>query len=186
MLYLFVDELQEIDGFEKALRNFQAEGNIDIYGTGSNAKLLSGELATYLSGRYIEIKIYGLTYTEFLQFHNLARGRESFKAYLKFGGLPYLRHLNLKEEVVFDYLRNILDAILLKDIVSRSHKRSRYLITWYLTIFPISPLLFWFSGQTEWILLGKRFSKSAKNTILRISVYDTLWWAFRPWTSTKC
>ena len=118
-LYLFIDELQEIDGFEKALRNFQAEGKIDIYGTGSNAKLLSGELATYLSGRYVEIKVYGLTYAEFLQFHNLARGREAFKAYLKFGGLPYLCHLDLKEEVVFDYLRNILDAILLKDIVSR-------------------------------------------------------------------
>ena len=118
-LYLFIDELQEIDGFEKALRNFQAEGNIDIYGTGSNAKLLSGELATYLSGRYVEIKVYGLTYAEFLQFHNLVRGRDAFKTYLKFGGLPYLRHLDLKEEVVFDYLRNILDAILLKDIVSR-------------------------------------------------------------------
>ena len=64
-LSLFIDELQDIDGFENALRSLQAEGNVDIYATGSNAKLLSGELATYLSGRYVEIKVYGLTYREF-------------------------------------------------------------------------------------------------------------------------
>jgi uncharacterized protein len=118
-LSLFIDELQDIDGFETALRSLQAEGEVDIYGTGSNAKLLSGELATYLSGRYIEIKVYGLTYGEFLTFHGRKRGRKSLDAYLKFGGLPYLRHLSLDDAVVFDYLRNVIDAILLKDIVSR-------------------------------------------------------------------
>ena len=118
-LYLFIDEIQDIEDFEKALRSFQAGGNTDIYCTGSNAKLLSGELATYLSGRYVEIRLYSLTYPEFLQFHNLSRGREAFNAYLKFGGLPYLRNLTLEERIVFDYLRNILDAILLKDIVAR-------------------------------------------------------------------
>jgi uncharacterized protein len=118
-LYLFIDEVQDIDGFEIALRSLQAQGNVDIYGTGSNAKLLSGELATYLSGRYIEIKVYGLTYGEFLRFHGLERGRESLQSYMKFGGLPYLRHLTLEDTVVFDYLKNIIDAILLKDIVAR-------------------------------------------------------------------
>ena len=118
-LYLFIDELQEIEGFEKALRSLQAEGMIDIYATGSNAKLLSGELATFLSGRYVEIKIYGLTYGEFLSFHTLEAGIESLNKYLKFGGLPYLRHLPLEDQIVFDYLRNILDAILLKDVVAR-------------------------------------------------------------------
>ncbi len=118
-LYLFIDELQEIEDFERALRSLQAEGNVDIYATGSNAKLLSGELATHLSGRYVEIKIYGLTYNEFLQFHKLDRGSESFRAFMKFGGLPYLRNLQLEEDVVFEYLRNISDAILLKDIVGR-------------------------------------------------------------------
>lgn len=118
-LHLFIDELQEIEGFEKALRSLQAEGGVDIYGTGSNAKLLSGELATFLSGRYIEIKVYGLSYGEFLTFHGLEKGRESLDAYLRFGGLPYLRHLPLEETVIFDYLRNIVDAILLKDVVGR-------------------------------------------------------------------
>ena len=118
-LYLFIDELQDIQRFEVALRSLQAEGNVDIYGTGSNAKLLSGELATYLSGRYVEIKIYGLSYEEFLTFHGLERSRDSLQHYLKFGGLPYLKHLALDDSVVFDYLGNITDAILLKDIVVR-------------------------------------------------------------------
>lgn len=118
-LYLFIDELQDIAGFEHALRTLQADGEADIYATGSNAKLLSGELATYLSGRYVEIKVFGLTYGEFLKFHGLERGRESLNRYMEFGGLPYLRHLALDETVVFDYLRNIVDAILLKDIVAR-------------------------------------------------------------------
>ncbi len=118
-LALFIDELQDIEGFEIALRSLQAEGHVDIYGTGSNAKLLSGELATYLSGRYIEIKIFGLTYGEFLKFHGQKRGSGSLQNYLKFGGLPYLRHLPLDDVVIFDYLRNVIDAILLKDVVSR-------------------------------------------------------------------
>lgn len=118
-LYLFIDEVQDIEDFESALRNFQASGGIDIYCTGSNAKMLSGELATYLSGRYVEIKIYSLTYPEFLEFHGLERSQESFNLYLQFGGLPYLSNLVLEEQVVFDYLRNIFDAILLKDIVAR-------------------------------------------------------------------
>ncbi len=118
-LYLFIDELQDIDDFEVALRSLQAGGDVDIYGTGSNAKLLSGELASYLSGRYIEIKVYGLSYSEFLTFHGLNKGSESLQKYLKFGGLPYLRHLSLDDTIIFDYLRNVTDAILLKDIVSR-------------------------------------------------------------------
>lgn len=118
-LYLFIDEIQEVDGFERALRSLQATGNTDIYCTGSNAKLLSGELAATLSGRYVEIKIYGLTYGEFLQFHGMNKGRKTLNVYLRYGGLPHLKHLPLNESVVFDYLRNIADAILLKDIVAR-------------------------------------------------------------------
>lgn len=118
-LALFIDELQDIENFENALRSLQAEGDIDIYCTGSNANLLSGELATYLSGRYIEIKVYGLTYSEFLDFHGLEKGRESLHSFLQFGGLPYLKHLPLDDAVIFDYLKNVADAILLKDIVAR-------------------------------------------------------------------
>jgi len=122
-LVLLIDEVQEIEKFENALRHYQAEG-VEIYCTGSNAGLLSGELATRLSGRYVEIKVYCLSYREFLEFHELERSPESFRLYLKFGGLPYLRNLALEDEVVFDYLRNILDAILLKDVVARHSIRN--------------------------------------------------------------
>jgi uncharacterized protein len=117
--YIFIDEIQDINGFEKTLRSLHAKGEHDLYITGSNAFLLSGELATYLSGRYIEFKIFGLTYSEFLQFRNSTDGTEPFSQYLKYGGLPYLINLELKDDSVFDYLRNIYAAILFKDVVAR-------------------------------------------------------------------
>lgn len=122
--YIFIDEIQDISGFEKSLRSLQAKGEHDIYITGSNAFLLSGELATYLSGRYIEFKIFGLTYSEFLNFRKEKDSSIIFSQYLKFGGLPYLVNLELKEELVFDYLRNIYAAILFKDVVARHSIRN--------------------------------------------------------------
>ncbi len=116
---LLIDEIQDIADFEKALRHFQATGEYDIYCTGSNARLLSGDLATLLSGRYVELKVFSLSYVEFLRFHELKRSREAFREYLRFGGMPYLQNLPLDQEVVFDYLNNVLDAILLKDVVQR-------------------------------------------------------------------
>ncbi|MBI5754658.1 ATP-binding protein [Candidatus Peregrinibacteria bacterium] len=122
--YVFIDEIQDIDQFEKALRSLQTEGLYDIYCTGSNANLLSGELATYLSGRHIEIKIYGLSYEEFLRFKNLDKNKESLLKFIKYGGLPYLIHLPLEDEVIYDYLSNIYSTILFKDIVKRHGVRN--------------------------------------------------------------
>jgi len=122
--YLFIDEIQDIENFEKAIRSLQAKGEHDIYITGSNAFLLSGELATFLSGRYIEFKIFGLSYNEFLTFHALPDSQETFLKYLRYGGLPYLININLSDELVFDYLRNIYAAILFKDIVARHNIRN--------------------------------------------------------------
>ncbi len=122
--HIFIDEVQDIDGFEKTLRSLHAKAEHDLYITGSNAFLLSGELATYLSGRYIEFKIFGLTYREFLEFRNVPDGVESFSQYIKYGGLPYLVNLELKDEIVFDYLRNIYAAILFKDVVARHSIRN--------------------------------------------------------------
>ncbi|MDR3193918.1 MAG: AAA family ATPase, partial [Tannerella sp.] len=117
--YLFIDEIQDIAQYEKALRTFFAENDFDIYCTGSNANLLSGELASTLSGRYIEIKVHGLSYREFLQFHRLDDSDDTFALYYRFGGLPYLVNLPLTEAAVSEYLLNIYHTILLKDIVSR-------------------------------------------------------------------
>lgn len=122
--YIFIDEVQDILNFEKSLRSLQAKGEHDIYITGSNAFLLSGELATYLSGRYVEFKIFGLTYGEFLDFRKVVDSNDNFFQYLKFGGLPYLVNLELNDHTVFEYLRNIYAAILFKDVVARHSIRN--------------------------------------------------------------
>ncbi len=121
---IFIDEIQDIEQFEKALRHLQTKQNWDIYCTGSNAHLLSGELATFLTGRYIEVHMFSLSYNEFLQFHELENSPENFNNYIKFGGLPYLKHLDLSEPVVYDYLKNIFRSILFKDIIGRYNIRN--------------------------------------------------------------
>ncbi|MDR2564315.1 MAG: AAA family ATPase, partial [Prevotellaceae bacterium] len=108
--FLFIDEIQDISEFERALRSFFAEGDYDIYCTGSNANLLSGEPTSYLSGRYVEFKVFGLCYAEFLQFHKLTDSDDSFAKYYRFGGLPYLKNLPLEDSFVNEYLRNIYNT----------------------------------------------------------------------------
>jgi len=116
--YLLIDEIQEIEKFEIALRELLIK-EYDIYCTGSNARMLSSDLATHLSGRYIEFQVYGLSFQEFLNFHNLAKSNESLIKYIKYGGSPYLINLQLDDEIVYDYLKNIYNTIILKDVVSR-------------------------------------------------------------------
>lgn len=117
MNYLFIDEIQDVEGFENLLRSLVSEPNFDIYITGSNAKLLSGELATYLSGRQIEIRIYSLSFQEFLMFHKKNANQDSLNEFLKTGGMPYL--INLSEnEMREEYLRNIFNTIIFRDIIS--------------------------------------------------------------------
>ena len=120
--YILIDEVQEVRDFEIALRQLLVE-KIDIYCTGSNAKMLSGDLATHLSGRYIEFNIKSLSYNEFLEFHSLENNNESLNKYIRYGGLPYLIHLPLEDEIVYGYLKSIYNTIILKDIVSRYNIR---------------------------------------------------------------
>ena len=122
--FLFIDEVQEIEQFEKALRSLLVKGNIDIWCTGSNSSMLSGDLATVLSGRYIEIRLHGLSYSEFLIFHKLSDTAEGLDKYLRFGGLPNLMVLPLTDQVVFDYLKSLNATVLLKDVVARYNIRN--------------------------------------------------------------
>lgn len=122
--YLFVDEIQEIEHFEKALRSLLAENCCDIFCSGSNANMLSGELATYLAGRYIEFTIHSLGYDEFLTFFKLENSTDSLNKYLTVGGMPYLNVIGLDEFSVFEYLRNVYASILLKDVVAREGIRN--------------------------------------------------------------
>jgi predicted AAA+ superfamily ATPase len=118
--YIFIDEIQDIPEFEKALRSLLPDEKNDIYITGSNAKMLSGELATYLSGRYVEFTIYSLSYLEFLDFHHLPDNDDSYSLYAKYGGLPYLIHLPMTDhDVVFEYLYSIYSTIVYRDVVNR-------------------------------------------------------------------
>ncbi len=121
---LLIDEIQGISQFERALRDLQAGGRYDIYCTGSNADLLSGELATNLSGRYVEMEVYSLSYPEFLVFHNLDNTEDTLLKYMKYGGLPYIVNLDLNDTVVYDYLRSINNTILFKDVVARFNIRN--------------------------------------------------------------
>ena len=122
--YLFIDEVQEIASFQDCLRSLLAEGVCDIYCTGSNAHILSGELATFLSGRFVEFEIHSLSYVEFLQFHKLENSQESLIKYLTFGGMPFLIHLDLIPNQVFEYLKNVYSTILLKDVVEKEKIRN--------------------------------------------------------------
>ena len=123
--YLFIDEIQDIDGFERALRSLQADDACQIMVTGSNAKMLSSELTTYLSGRYIDYHIHSLGYEEFLLFHKMPDGYETLTAYLQYGGLPQLGRIGLDDrELVDDYLESVYSTILLKDIVERGQIRN--------------------------------------------------------------
>lgn len=133
--FIFIDEIQEIPEFEKAIRSLLLNSNNDIYITGSNANFLSSELATYLSGRYVEFQVFSLSFEEFLIFHKLEHTMESYRLYAKFGGLPYLKHLNLVENEVADYLNSIYNTVIYRDVVSRYNIRNTNFLerlTWFL------------------------------------------------------
>ena len=117
--YVFIDEIQDVENFGDALRSLLLHENLDIYCTGSNANLLSGDIAGHLSGRYIAVEVFSLSYPEFITFHKLTENEESLSKYMKFGGLPYLIHLELKDEIVFEYLKNIYQSIVYRDIINR-------------------------------------------------------------------
>ena len=117
--YVFIDEIQDIADFGTALRSLLLHDDIDLYCTGSNANLLSSDIAGHLSGRYVEVEVYSLAYAEFLSFHHLEDNDHSLDKFMKYGGLPYLRHLELKDEVVFEYLKNIYNSIVYRDIINR-------------------------------------------------------------------
>lgn len=123
--YLFVDEVQNISEFELALRSLHSREACEIVITGSNAKMLSSELSTYLSGRCVEYHIQSLDYAEFLVFHRLPDDNRSLIAYLNNGGMPQLSRIGLDErDLVSDYLQSVYNTIILKDVVEREDIRN--------------------------------------------------------------
>lgn len=118
--YILIDEVQDIEGWEHSVRSYRTEENTDVIITGSNSKMLSGELSTLLGGRYEEIHIQCLSYMEFLEFHAVGDSDEALWQYLNYGGLPGLRNIGLdNEDMVNEYLAGVFNTIMLKDVIER-------------------------------------------------------------------
>ena len=164
--YLFIDEIQEISGWEKAIASYLGEGNFDIYITGSNARLLSSDIATVIAGRYIEIPVYSLGFDEFLMFTGFDGGmlEDAFSIYLWAGGLPGIHHFDLNQQVVYEYINAIYNTILLKDVIKKNNIRNISLLE------NITRYLFDNIGN---IFTAKKISDYLKSQKIRVSV-DTV------------
>lgn len=132
-VYLFFDEIQEVTDWEKCINSLRIEMDCDIYITGSNARLLSGELATVLGGRYVEFTIYPFSYAEFMDLYKDifpdASNSAVFQKYLTLGGMPYLANLRYAEEPSKQYLTDVYNSVVLNDVVKRNKIRDVDLLT---------------------------------------------------------
>lgn len=122
--FLFIDEIQEIDQWEKCIRSIFGSNSAEVFITGSNAQMLSSELATFLTGRYINFQIYPLSYKEFLQFRNNSHNQEEFSKFIEYGSMPAIHNFNSDRELIYSYLSSTLNTIVLKDVVKRFEVRN--------------------------------------------------------------
>ena len=157
---ILIDEVQEIENWSRALRSLAAEKRFDIYCTGSNAEMLSGDIATLLAGRAVEVPVRGLSYREFLAFHRLDESDESLRRYLRYGGLPHLVDLELTDRVVYEYLGNLYHVILFKDVVARYRIRN---------IDFLQRLVRFVADSVGSVVTAKRISDYLKSQRVRIS-----------------
>ena len=157
---ILIDEVQEIENWSRALRSLAAEKRFDIYCTGSNAEMLSADIATLLAGRAVEVPVRGLSYREFLAFHRLNESDESLRRYLRYGGLPHLVDLELTDRVVYEYLGNLYHVILFKDVVARYRIRN---------IDFLQRLVRFVADSVGSVVTAKRISDYLKSQRVRIS-----------------
>lgn len=123
--YILIDEVQNILRWERSIRSYITEENIDIIITGSNSQMLSGELSTLIGGRYKEVYIQSLTYKEFLEFHKLIDSDDSLMKFINYGGLPGLKMIGLDDDdMVNDYFKSVYSTVVLKDIIERHQIRN--------------------------------------------------------------
>lgn len=128
-LYLLIDEVQEIEEWERLTNSLLADDQADIFITGSNSKLLSGELATLLTGRHIEFNVYPLVYSEYVLFRaGESKDEDTFYDFLKYGGMPGIHQLNFDESQIYQYLSAVRDSLLLKDVIKRHNIRNAALL----------------------------------------------------------
>ena len=133
-VYVLLDEIQEVDSWEQVINSLRVDIDCDIYVTGSNAKLLSGELATLLAGRYVEIRVYPLDFQEYLDFaadnpmEAQLTQQDQFANFLRFGGLPGIHQMKWEEDRIMQYLHDIYNSVLLKDVIARNKIRDTALL----------------------------------------------------------
>ena len=129
-LYVLFDEIQKIESWELAVNSLRVDSDVDIYITGSNAYLLSSKLSTYLSGRYVEIKMQPLSFREFLTFYDFQNmtKNEKFDLYLKIGGMPGLKDLNFNEQMINQALDGIFSTVIMKDVINQAPVRDSALL----------------------------------------------------------
>lgn len=136
-LYLLLDEIQELDGWEKLVNAIQVDFDADIYITGSNAKLLSGELSTYLGGRYVEIHVFPLSFGEVLEWGRIDNpdlsARDAFRQYLREGGMPFLHDAKIDGDSAMAYLSDVFGSVVVKDIAKRRKVRDIDLLERFLS-----------------------------------------------------
>lgn len=173
--YLFFDEIQEVTDWEKCINSFRVEFDCDIYITGSNAKLLSGELATYLGGRYVEFIIYPFSFSEFIElYHSVfpnASPAQCFQKYLLLGGMPYLSNLRYAQEPCRQYLIDVFNSVQLKDIVKRNKIRNVDLLERIITYIMANIGTTFSSQSISKFLKNEKRSVSAETILNYISYY---------------
>jgi predicted AAA+ superfamily ATPase len=162
-LYLLFDEIQELNGWEKCINSLYSSSsmNCDIYITGSNAKLLSSELSTYISGRYIQIPVFPLSYKEYLLFNKTSASSESFMQFLKYGGFPGLSKMNYDDDSFKSYIQGIYSTVLLKDVITRNKIRDTDIL---------EKIIFYVIDNIGNIFSAKRIADFMKSTGRALSV----------------
>ncbi len=127
---VIIDEVQDIENWEELAASLLAEGGMDIYLSGSNAGMLTSDLASKISGRYVQLRIYPLGLAEYIQFRGDDAGHleDVFQEYLRFGGMPGIHSMELKEEVIYQYLKSVLDTVVLNDVIIRNGVRNAALL----------------------------------------------------------
>jgi len=121
MNYIFLDEIQVIENFERAVDGLFIKDNVDLYITGSNSYMLSGELATFLTGRYMQIHMLPLSFKEYLEYYGKDNENKKYDMYINDGGFPYLLNLENDDELIRNYLEGVYNTVLLKDVISRNN-----------------------------------------------------------------
>jgi predicted AAA+ superfamily ATPase len=162
---IFIDEIQLIKDFHKTIKSLLLKNNNDIYITGSNSDMLSGDLANELGGRYIEFAIHSLSYMEFLQFHKFENNDNSLEKYVRYGGMPYLIHLPFEEEIIKEYLSSVYSTIILKDVIARKKIRNTFFL---------EQLIKYLAGNVGNLFSSKSISDYLKNQRTEISTNQVI------------